>query len=190
MFAEMRVQSVFGSIVSLSDTNHSLIEGCSFLHCGNNTPGDGHAGVNSPIASLATVSDSVIRENLWQVGLSGWHFDRSWHIVQESNVFTGYIDNDESRPLPNFDGSFWFSRCARSLANEVSAPAPAPAPAPVPAPAPARWAVVLTLMLSLQLWSRSIPRRGPLLLRKHDAERAASHEAASRRRRELYSRWR
>jgi hypothetical protein len=109
MYADMRTSSVFASAVSASNAKHLLIENCEFLHCGNNTPGDAHAGVNSPILSLAATSDSVIRNNLWQVGLSGWHFDKSWHIVQESNVFTGYFDNDKSRPLPNFDGSFWFS---------------------------------------------------------------------------------
>lgn len=109
MFASMRTSSVFASVVSVSNARHLLIEGCTFLHCGNNTPGDAHAGVNAPILNLAAVSDSVIRNNLWQVGLSGWHFDRTWHIIQESNVFTGYIDNDEARPLPNFDGAFWFS---------------------------------------------------------------------------------
>jgi hypothetical protein len=76
---------------------------------GNNTPGGGHAGVNSPIAVISSSNDGVIRDNVWQVGLSGWHIDRSWHIIQESNVYTGYLSNDPTRPLPNFDGSFWFS---------------------------------------------------------------------------------
>ena len=109
MLASMHKAAVFGSVVSASAAKHLLIEGCSFLHCGNNTPGDAHSGVNAPILNLAATSDSVVRNNLWQVGLSGWHFDRSWHIIQESNVFTGYFDNNKSRPLPNFDGSFWFS---------------------------------------------------------------------------------
>ena len=139
MYADMRTSSVFASAVSVRNAKHLLIENCVptppiciaprclcpsfslrrallinspeqvFLHCGNNTPGDAHAGVNSPILDLASTSDSVIRNNLWQVGLSGWHLDESWHIVQESNVFTGYFENDKSRPLPNFDGSFWFS---------------------------------------------------------------------------------
>lgn len=137
MYADMRKSSVFASAVSVRNAKHLLIENCVptplvhiaplclclsfvsglhinsadqvFLHCGNNTPGDAHAGVNSPILDLGSTSDSVIRNNMWQVGLSGWHIDESWHIVQESNVFTGYFENDKSRPLPNFDGSFWFS---------------------------------------------------------------------------------
>jgi hypothetical protein len=102
-------QHVFGSAVSLEDTSNVLVEDCTFLHCGNSTPGDAHAGVNSPILSASRSSSLVIRNNLWQVGLSGWHIDQSWHVVMESNTFTGYFDNDPARPLPNMDGAFWFS---------------------------------------------------------------------------------
>lgn len=108
-FADMGERATFASPVHLQAAQYFLVEGCSFLHCGNNTPGDEHSGVNSPILSIDASSNGVLRNNLWMVGLSGWHIDTSFHIVMESNVFTGYIDNDVSRPLPNFDGSFWFS---------------------------------------------------------------------------------
>jgi hypothetical protein len=109
MLGDMRTPYVFASLIQVSNANNFLIEDSSFLHCGNNAPGDAHAGVNSPIFSVASSSDGVVRNNLWQVGLSGWHLDKSWHIDMESNTYTGYFDNDMKRPLPNFDGSFWFS---------------------------------------------------------------------------------
>jgi hypothetical protein len=43
------------------------------------------------------------------VGLEGWHLDKSFHIVDEGNVYTGYFENDARRPLPGMDGAFWFS---------------------------------------------------------------------------------
>ena len=109
MLADVRTQSVFASLIQLGGASNFLIEGCRFLHCGNNTPGDGHAGVNSPIVLLTAAHDGVIRNNFMQVGLSGWHLDKTWHVIQEGNTYTGYFDDDKSRPLPNFDGSFWFS---------------------------------------------------------------------------------
>ena len=114
-FASMHTQAVFAPPISLGSSSinfrvtNFLIEGSTFLHCGNNTPGDAHAGVNTPILDIVAGSYGVIRNNLWMVGLSGWHLDKSVHIVMESNTFTGYFDNDVNRPLPNFDGSFWFS---------------------------------------------------------------------------------
>lgn len=108
-FASMHTQAVFAPPISLRSATNFLIEGSTFLHCGNNTPGDAHAGVNTPILDIAVSNNGVIRNNLWMVGLSGWHIDTSVHIIMESNTFTGYFDNDVNRPLPNFDGSFWFS---------------------------------------------------------------------------------
>ncbi len=108
-FASMQTQAVFVPIISLRSAANFLVEGSTFLHCGNNTPGDAHAGVNAPILEVAASTDGVIQNNLWMVGLSGWHLDQSVHIVMESNTFTGFFDDDVKRPLPNFDGSFWFS---------------------------------------------------------------------------------
>ena len=51
----------------------------------------------------------MIRNNLFQVGLTGWNIDQSFNVVMESNVLTGYFGNDPSRPLPNMYGGFWFS---------------------------------------------------------------------------------
>ena len=33
-------------------------------------------------------SEGVVRNNLWQVGSQGFHLDRSYHIIQESNVYS------------------------------------------------------------------------------------------------------
>ena len=99
LFERTAVRHVYAGLVAVSGGADFLIEGCHFLHGGNNTPGDGHAGVNSPILSVAASSGFVVRDNLWQIGLSGWHIDRSWAVVLESNVFTGYIGNDPSRPV-------------------------------------------------------------------------------------------
>eukprot|EP00040_Diaphanoeca_grandis_P035013 m.219104 g.219104 ORF g.219104 m.219104 type:complete len:860 (-) comp33288_c4_seq1:71-2650(-) len=109
-------QIVFGSIFDFENAKYFLIEDCVILHCGNSTPRGPHdRGANSPILNLAQSSNGVIRNNLWQVGLTGWHMDKSWHIVVESNIFTGFFDNDVTRPLPHFDGAFWFSSYGQGM---------------------------------------------------------------------------
>ena len=57
-----------------------------------------------------------INKYAWLTPLDGAH---SSQIIQESNTYTGYIDNDPARPLPNFDGSFWFSSYGQ-VGNTVS----------------------------------------------------------------------
>jgi hypothetical protein len=100
-FADMEKLGVFASVIQISNAKYFLIEGCTFLHCGNNTgqkPGD------QPIMQIKAASDAVIRNNLFQVGLTGWNIDQSFNVVMESNVLTGYFGNDNSRPLPNMYG--------------------------------------------------------------------------------------
>ena len=41
-----------------------------------------------PIFSTLMASEGVVRNNLWQVGSQGFHVDRSYHIIQESNVYS------------------------------------------------------------------------------------------------------
>ena len=109
LFEQTPTPHVYASLIAISSSTNFLIEDSIFMHGGNNSAGDAHAGVNSPIISVAASSNGVIRNNLWQIGLSGWHIDKSWAVVQESNVYTGYINNDPKRPMPSFDGNFWFS---------------------------------------------------------------------------------
>ena len=42
--ADMATAETFASAVSLSNASHFLIEGCTILQCGNNTPGGAHSG--------------------------------------------------------------------------------------------------------------------------------------------------
>ena len=54
-FADMAKLGDFASVVQISDARHFLIEGCTFLHCGNSTgqkPGD------QPIMQIKASSDA------------------------------------------------------------------------------------------------------------------------------------
>lgn len=47
LFEQTLTQHVYSSTVSLNSCTNFLIEGCVFMHGGNNTAGDAHSGVNS-----------------------------------------------------------------------------------------------------------------------------------------------
>jgi hypothetical protein len=79
--SEMRKQNAYVGLVSMVKNTHFLIEDCTFLHLGNNT-------LPVPIFSTLMASEGIIRNNFWQVGMAGFHIDRSYHIIQESNVYS------------------------------------------------------------------------------------------------------
>ena len=80
--AEKRKQNAVTGLISMVQNTHFLIEGCTFLHLTATTQ------AQVPIFSTLMASEGVVRNNLWQVGSQGFHLDRSYHIVQESNVYS------------------------------------------------------------------------------------------------------
>ena len=57
LFEQTLTQHVYSSTVSLNSCTNFLIEGCVFMHGGNNSAGDAHSGVNSPIISIVASSN-------------------------------------------------------------------------------------------------------------------------------------